>query len=182
MNLKCAQHWHIGSFWTKPVHMHTCMHAHMHEYTHVLIPFEDGELMGLKVDIARFLTNMLRNVKNHCLLKNCIPLIRLTVLLHFRALLRPRSLGPKPYRNSGLCGICAAEINRFDVTGCCRHPPAPSPQSQHERLVPPRAGPSGKYSDVGCSLSGTAGLQAKRGGPCFQMICTLCYQAVAQLV
>ena len=45
-------------------HTHTCMHARTHKHTHThthinthththtLIPFEDGELTGLKVDIA----------------------------------------------------------------------------------------------------------------------------------
>ena len=66
----------IGILVHSGLSQYTCTHACMHTCTstHVLIPFEDGELMGLKVDIARFLTNMLRNVKNHCLLKNCIPL------------------------------------------------------------------------------------------------------------
>ena len=36
------------------MHPHTRMHAHMRAYTHthILIPFEDCEPMGIKVDVA----------------------------------------------------------------------------------------------------------------------------------
>ena len=49
MNLKCALHWHICI----SVYSVLCQCIHTHTHMRILIPFEDSELTGLKVDTAQ---------------------------------------------------------------------------------------------------------------------------------
>ena len=47
MNLKYAPHWHIHIYQFIP-----CYASAIHKHTHILKPFEDSLLTGLKADIA----------------------------------------------------------------------------------------------------------------------------------
>ena len=53
INLKCPPCWHVHILVHSVLCLCTHAHTHMHAHTHILITFEDSELTGLKVDVAK---------------------------------------------------------------------------------------------------------------------------------
>ena len=53
INLKCPPLWHVHILVHSVLCLCTHAHTHMHAHTHILITFEDSELTGLKVDVAK---------------------------------------------------------------------------------------------------------------------------------